>query len=57
MSVVVLGWEYLVWDIQTVDRAGTIALLNQLGEKGWELITIRNSFYYFKKPKQTAHVA
>jgi hypothetical protein len=56
MSIVVLKWEYLVVEISTVDPTGTTQLLNGFGDKGWELVAIRNQFYYFKKPDTTAHV-
>ncbi len=37
-------WEYL-----KVTYTGTEAL-NMLGDKGWELIQIDDSYYYFKRP-------
>ncbi len=52
----VTKWKYFVTEIRTVDPDGTAQQLNDFGDKGWELVAIRNEFYYFKKPDATTHV-
>jgi hypothetical protein len=52
----VLKWKYLVKEIRSVDANGTTQVLNELGENGWELIAVRDTFYFFKKPEQATHV-
>jgi hypothetical protein len=57
MSVIVETWEYVVTEIPTLEPAAIAAMLNDWGEKGWELVAIRNAAYYFKRPKRTARSA
>jgi hypothetical protein len=47
-------WEYWVKEIKTVDANATKTLLDESGEDGWELVAVRNEFYYFKRPKMKA---
>lgn len=41
-----MKWEYTVESISPYD----IGAVNTLGQQGWELIAIHQSFHYFKRP-------
>jgi hypothetical protein len=41
-------WTYLVEFIETFNLPNR---LTYFGEHGWELVTMKDSFYIFKKPK------
>jgi hypothetical protein len=52
-------WEYRVEELNFSDRGGTKGHLNELGNGGWELITVHTSgqnnwiaYSIFKRPKQ-----
>lgn len=45
-------WENFIVSIATdvVFPEGWIAILDHYGKQGWELVTIRDAFVYFKRP-------
>jgi hypothetical protein len=52
-SVMSKQWEYNIQSLPTVGQPGQqeLAVLNQLGKDGWELIHIVGQSYIFKREK------
>lgn len=44
-------WEYLVIVIESWSASAIEEELENLGSDGWELVTVRNNLYIFKRPK------
>ncbi|MGI6366972.1 MAG: hypothetical protein ACOX2L_01205 [Anaerolineae bacterium] len=42
-------WEYQVVSI-VAGADATARKLNELGQEGWELVTVWTALYYFKRP-------
>jgi hypothetical protein len=44
-------WEYYVETLRSTDINTLKSYLDDIGEDGWELVAVRNEFYYFKRQK------
>lgn len=45
-------WEYLEVSERAVWAADDNDWLNKLGQNGWELVSVDNGVFYFRRPKQ-----
>lgn len=44
-------WEYLVCNRHDLPYLDVESSLKELGEDGWELVSVSHNKYYFKRPK------